>query len=285
VTRGRVLTAAFVVALLAAGCGRLGVGLPNCETSPNSPTTAVVLSLQAVPTADYSPCINSLKLGWDEVEFRVESGLARLTIGREFSSFLDVRLTPTCEIGGAVEVPSELPDIDRFESVTQVSTEIRVTIIPTGERPRIHALALVRDELAGTTVNHRPVVFTVDEDIDFPVLQRVNKALFTDQYVWIISDLDIEEDTLEMRMTPDGEGARGLRIGEALDRIEHMTPEASYRGQWFFVFNGGCITYDFDAAGRVAQTIEADAEEALGFYPNIELRRAARRAGYQLLDE
>ena len=36
-------------------------------------------------------------------------------------------------------------------------------------------------------VNERPVVFSIDDDIDFSVRTRVNKALFTDQFVWIIA--------------------------------------------------------------------------------------------------
>jgi hypothetical protein len=278
----RMLIAVAGFALLGVGCGPVGLGLPSCETPPNNPTSAVVLAAQAVPEADYGPCVNSLKLGWDEVGFQVESGMVRLTIGREFDSFLDVRLTASCDVAGATAMSSGLPDIERYESVSEeVGSEIRVTLIPTGERPRIHALALAR-ELSGMTVEDRPVTFTVDEDIDFSARQRVNKALFADQYVWIISDLDIEEDTLEMRMTPAGEGARGLSVDEALDRIEDLTPETSYRGQWYFVFHGGCITYDFDASGVVAQTIAKDVEDALGFYPNVELKRAARRAGYEL---
>lgn len=278
------LAVATLTVLLSAGCGRLGVGLPSCETSPERPTTAVVLAAQAVPGAAYGPCINSLKLGWDEVSFDVESGEARISVGREFGSFLDVTLTPSCDVEDAVAVPSEIPGVERYEAVTRIDREIRVTLIPTGERPRIHALALAKD-LAATTIHDRPVVFSVDEDVDFSVRQRVNQALFTDQYVWIINDLDTEEGTLELRRSAAGEGARGLGVHEALERIEDMTPDVSYRGQWYFVFAGGCITYDFDAKGRVADTIESDAAEAFGLYPNDELRDAARRSGFDLTGE
>ena len=157
-------------------------------------------------------------------------------------------------------------------------------MIPTGERPRIHALSLVKD-LAGARIDGRAVVFTVDEEIDFSVRTRVNAALFTDHYVWIINDLDIEEETIELRRTTEGEGARGLSVHEAMDRIEDMTPEVSYKGQWYLVFNGGCITYDFDAEGTVATTVAEDAAQAIGLYPNAELREAGRNAGYEILEE
>ncbi len=284
----RLVLVVTAIALVTAGCGRLGLGLPACDTGTSSPTGASVLTLQAVPRADYAPCLNSLKLGWDHVEFEVQSDLMSLEFGRqrelEFQPFLEVRLTPSCDVGDAVEVPSGMDDIDRFDDITQVTDEIRVTIVPDGERPRIFANGLAGD-LAGVRIEDRPVVFAVDEDIDFSVRSRVNKALFSDQYVWIVNDLDIDEGTLEVRSTPDGEGARGLEVDEALHRIEEMTPEVSYRGQWYFVFNGGCITYDFDAKGAVATTIEQDAVEAIGFYPNNELREAGRRAGYEIIGE
>ncbi len=276
------------VALLSAGCGRLGLGLPACDTAANNPTTASVITAQAVPKADYAPCLNSLKLGWDEVDFEVESDLMTLEFGRktelEFQSFLEVRLTPSCDVGDAVPVPSGMDDVERFDNIEQVTEEIRVTIIPDGERPRIFAQSLA-DDLAGARVEDRPVTFSVDTDIEFSVLSRVNKALFADEYVWIINDLDIDEELLELRRTPEGEGLRGIKVSEALHFIEDMTPEVSYRGQWYYVFNGGCITYDFDAKGTLATTIEQDAAETIGFYPNAELREAARRAGYELVDE
>lgn len=278
------LALVVVPALLAAACGNVGVGLPGCQTPLANPAEATLLALQAVPTADYAPCLNSLKLGWDEVDYEVESGMARIEIGREFSSFLEVRLTESCDVGDAVEVPSDVEDVTRYESITAVGSEIRVTLIPTGERPRIHALTLAA-EMAGARVDGRPVVFTVDEEIDFEVRTRVNAALFTDQYVWIINDLDIEEGTLELRRTAQGEGARGITVHEAMDRIEDMTPEVSYKGQWYQVFNGGCITYDFDAEGTVATTVAADAAQAIGLYPNAELREVGRDAGYEILEE
>ena len=280
----RVAGILIVVALLGTGCGR-GVGLPSCETATSNPDSATLLALQAVPTADYAPCLNSVKLGWDEVDYEFESGMVTIEIGREMSAFLEVRLTEACDIGSAIPVPSGMPDVERYEAIDQVVSDIRVTIIPTGERPRIHALMMAED-LEGVRVEDRPVIFTVDEEIDFSVLTRVNDALFTDDYVWIIDDLDTEEDTLEMRRSANSdEGARGLSVEEALHRIEDMTPEVRYKGQWYLVFNGGCITYDFDAKGTVAETIAGDVEDAIGLYPNGELREQGRRYGYELIDE
>ncbi len=275
----------LAVAVLMSGCSnRIELGLPACDTPPTDPSGANVLVAQAVPRAAYAPCINSLKLGWDEVELHVESGRASLEIGREFNSFLEVSLTETCDVSSATAVTSELEGVSAYEELTVIRPEIGVTIIPTGERPRLHALMLA-DQLAGTRLDDRPVQFSVDENIDFEVMTRVNDALFDDSYVWIINDLDVEEGTLEMRMTAGGEGARGLEVGSALDRLEDLVPEVAYEGQWFFVFEGGCITYDFDADGTVAATLAEDASEAIGFYDNAALIEAGRRAGYTLIEE
>ncbi len=270
--------------LLITACGRLGTGLPGCRTPASEPNAATVLSLQAVPEAEYAPCINSLQLGWDEVDFEVERGLALLEFEHGIESFLEVRLTPSCDIGGATEVPSGIEGVSRYENVYQVTDAIHVTIIPDGERPLTYADSLAAD-LAGAHVDDRPVVFKVDSDIEFSVRSRVNKALFSNQFVWIVNDLDIDEGTLEMRATPDGEGARGIEVDDALDRIEDMSEEIQYRGQWFFQFEGGCITYDFDAEGTLATSIAEDAEATLGFYPSAELRDAARDAGFDLIGE
>ena len=280
----KAVLAGVVMTLLLSACGRLGTGLPACDTPSNDPNSATVLTLQAVPEAAFSPCVNSIPLGWDEVEFDVESDLMRLELGREFSSFLEVRLTPSCDVSSATETASEVAGIARYESINEVKDEIRVALIPNAERPQIYARTLM-EQLEGARVDDRPVTFTIEDDVDFSVRSRVNKALFTNDYVWILGDLDIDEGTLEMRATPDGEGWRGIEVDDALDLIEEMTPEVRYEGQWFFVFEGGCITYDFDAEGNVASTVAEAASAAIGFYSNAPLRDAAEDAGYRLVDE
>ena len=280
----RAALVALVSALLLTGCGRLGTGVPACDTPTSNPSSATVLTAQAVPKAAYAPCINAIPLGWDEVEFDVERGKMRLELGREFSSFLDVTLTPACDIVDAFEVRSEIDDIARYEAIDEISNEIRIAIIPNAERPRTHAIALL-EQLVGARVDERPLVFSLDEDFESSARSRVNRALITNDYVWIIGDLDVDEGTLEMRSTPEGEEMRGLEVDEALDLIEDLAPDVRYQGQWFFVFEGGCITYDFDASGNVAASIADDVEAALGFYATAPLHAAAEDAGYRLFDE
>ena len=252
-------------AVLLASCSRLGVGDPECEPVVQNPTPAMVLSLQAVPTAKYAPCINSMQLGWDNLEFEAESGRASfsLTLANAMAPFFIATLTETCDIGNATPAPH--PFVEKYESIHSVGSDIDVTIIPSAERPLIHART-VAEELAGVRVDGRRVLFTVDTDTTFAVRTRVNRALMTSQFVWIISELDVNENTLEMRSTPEGEGARGLSTSEAMRRIEELAPEVVYEGNWYFEFEGGCITYEFDGQDTVAETIADDVMTSIGFF-------------------
>jgi hypothetical protein len=270
--------------LLLASCGRLGVGTPECEPVVQNPSSAMVLTLQAVPTAQYGPCINSLQLGWDSFAFEAENGRASFAISRDtdLAPFFTATLTETCDIGDATPVPHPL--VEKYESIDSVESDVEVTIIPSAERPLLHARTLTED-LAGVRVGGRPVVFTIDRDITFAVRTRVNRALMTSQFVWIISELDVNEDTLELRRTPEGEGDRGLSVGTALQKMAEQVPEVVYEGNWYFLFEGGCITYEFDAKGTVAGTLAEDVEASIGFYPLTELRKFGRGLGFEFVSE
>ena len=277
-TRRVVLVSAIVV--LAAGCGRLGTGLPGCGASPQEPSSATVLAVQALPEATYSPCLNSLELDWDEVEFSAERGTVRLEFERGTETFLEVELAATCDIGDATEVRSRRDDVKRYEDVYAVEDEIRLTIVPDGELPRTHALSLAA-QLNGSVIEHRPLIMTVDVATDDPVRDRVDEALATSDFLWVIGDLDIDEGTLDMRSVSDGEWQRGIELDDALDEIEDSVEEIQYRGNWYLVFDGGCITYSFDVDGKLAVDIARQADAAIGLYRNGDLIDAARDAGFE----
>lgn len=277
--------------LLLPSCGRLGLGIPECEPVVQSPTAAMVLSAQAVPTAEYAPCINSLQLGWDNIDFEVESGRTSFSIIRAIEPFFTATLTEKCDIGDATPAPyasllesflqSRPEDIEKYESIHSIGSDLRVAIIPSAERSLTYANTLAQ-ELAGARVDGRRLRFIVDPDINSAVRTRVDSALTRSQFVWIISELDVHEGTLELRRTPEGEGDRGLSIDEAMLRIEELAPEVVYEGNWYFVFEGGCITYEFDAQGTVAETVADDVTSSLGFYPLAELRQLGRENGFDV---
>lgn len=272
--------AVAAIALLLASCGRLGMGIPECEPFAKNPSGAMILSVQAVPTAEYAPCINSLQLGWDNLDFDVESGSASFSISRAIEPFFTATLTETCDIGDATRVSHPL--VEKYESIHSVGSDIEVTIVPSDHAPRFRATTLA-DGLAGVRVDGRPVVFIVDTDIASPVRARVIKALKTSQFVWIVGELDVSEGTLELRRTSEGEGDRGLSTDEAMQRMEELAPEVVYEGNWYFVFEGGCITYEFDARGTVAETIADDVTASLGFYPLAELRELGSKEGFEVV--
>jgi len=268
--------------LAVAGCSSLGLGEASCLPPERGVSSANILTIQAVPTAKYTPCLDELRLGWDTVEWFAEDGRAGIKITRSISPFLTVTLTPSCDVSDAVRVDSEFPDIERYEDIESQAPEIGITIIPSAERPLLSSRLLV-DQLEGTEVDNRAVVFTIDENVDHQVGPRVNQALMSNQYVWVISELDAEEGTVELRSNDPGLTGRGqgVSITEALELIQDSVPDVFYRGDWYFIFEGGCITYEFNAKGRLAETVATDAEDAIGFYPASLVVEVARRQGME----
>lgn len=262
----RLVLIVIAFALASSGCGNLGLGEADCTSPDREVSSANMLTVQAVPTARYTPCIRESRVGWDTVEWFAEDGRAGFRISRSISPFLTAIVTPSCDVSGATRVASGHPDISRYEDIESQTPEIGITIIPSSERALARARVIV-DRLDETEIDGRPVVFTIDEDASDRVRARINLAFLYGQYVWILSELDSEEGKVELRGRNLDEPIRGLTPVEALDEIEDRVPDIFYKGNWYFVFEGGCITYEFDAKGTLAETIAVDAEEVFGFYP------------------
>lgn len=275
-----------VVAVALGACSDLGVGEAACVTPGRDVgadvSKANILSAQAVPTARYTPCLDKLHVGWDTVVWSAkdgESGLRILAVGAWGESrFLTARVTESCDVSEATPVESGYPDIERYEDVESQTVDVAITIVPTGELPLLRARSIV-DDLVGAEIDDRAVALTIDEAIEDPVLPRVNRALSRGDYVWIVDELDAEEGTVELRSDDPLAAGSGLDPDEALDLIEEMVPDAFYRGEWYFTFEGGCITYEFNARGTLAHTVAADAEDALGFFPAWRLDDILRASG------
>ncbi len=268
--------------LVVAGCSNLGLGEASCLPPDRGISSANILTIQSVPTAKYTPCLDELRLGWESVEWFAEDGQAGIKITNSVSPFLIATVTPSCDVSDAVRVDSGFPDIERYEAIESQATEIGITIVPSGERPLLSSRLLL-EELEGTEVDDRPVVFTLDDNIEHQVGPRVNQALLSNQFVWVISELGAEEGTVELCSNDPGLTGlgRGVKTAEALGLIDDSVPDVFYRGNWYFTFEGGCITYDFNAKGRLAETVAADAEDALGFYPASVVVEEARRDGLE----
>jgi hypothetical protein len=279
----RVILGLLLATLLASACGgALGLDQPDCN---DLELNTHFLAAQAVTTAKYTPCIDELRLGWDSVDWYARDGEAGIKFVRGTSPFLTVSVTESCDISDARPArsghPTGYPDIERFEDTESVPIVIRITIIPLGEGPVARAEQLV-EEYGREEIEDRRVIMTIDADLAQDAKSRVDRALANDHYVWIISNLDAAERTIEMRSNNPAVAGTGLRPEKALDLIEDNIPELFFRGSWYFTFEGGCITYDFDAKGILAVTVAEDADDALGFYPAYQLRQFFRDGGFDM---
>ena len=274
----------FAIVLAASGCSSdLGLGEADCSPVARDVSASNILNLQAVPTAKYTPCVNELRLGWDQVDWFAEDGRAGIKILRfsPSSTFLTATVTESCDVSDAAAVESGFADIDRFEDIELQPAGIEIAIVPSGEGPLFSARQLI-DELSGVEVDDRPVTYTIDEAIDQPVSARVELALSQNDYVLIIDEVDAENGTVQLSSNFSAASGHSLDPQQALDLIEEVVPDVFYRGDWYFTFEGGCITYEFDATGHLAETIAEDAEDSLGFYPAHELRRLASDEGFDI---
>jgi hypothetical protein len=130
VTGGRrrwpALLAVLSVALLP-GCVRVNLlssELVACEEGDDGmPSNGVVLMAQAVPTATWVPCLDTMPLGWHLSDMDVDRDTARfwLDSDRDGVRAIEVRLTESCTTDSATEIPSDREGMRRLEQVTQVS--------------------------------------------------------------------------------------------------------------------------------------------------------------------
>jgi hypothetical protein len=131
VTRRGRLTAAAVVALVAAGCGADGTVTLVDATPECQPGRRLAVLAQAVPTAAYVPCIADDESPWRFSSLTVETGRARLSLvyidpeGRSAR----VQLTRRCDTSGASELPPRagLPDVELYRRASTLSPRLAGT--------------------------------------------------------------------------------------------------------------------------------------------------------------
>lgn len=283
------MTRPRIVLLLA---GALVMSACSAELNPNTPpacneealdevATATIMQLQAVPDAAWGPCINELKVGWDYARPIAKRGETTFWLDSDRMSkrFLEVRLQTTCEHPGAVLVESPVEGIDRFVHIQEQPGAIKISIIPVAPRHEAFASGLVAG-LSGRRLEGR----TVEAELAGPddgAPARIQGALAEGRYAIVIDDREMTSDTVELRF-PGGETIDGISLDKALEEVEEELGTPRFRATWFHDFAGGCIVYRFDATGAGAQTVADDVADALGFFDLVELRRAAREAGFDV---
>ena len=265
--------------LALSGCANLGAELPDCLESGAGLPGSIVLAAQAVPTARYGPCIGQLEPGWEANDLRAESGRAWLWLDsdRMGDRFLTVTLQQSCDVSSAVSADSGLDGIDLFLDLETPGAITTLVVVPVAERHLEYAIELV-DQLRDAGLATRGW-----EAFGRPFSERIGGVLESGYVALIVDDADVEARTVAIR-TPDT--PRDEEPGVPLDQVTQRvgTPEGAevYRGQWYFVFEGGCVVYDFNAEGPGSADLENVVGGALDFAPLEQLREIARRDGFDI---
>lgn len=278
----RLVVVICAVALLSAACGeqQLGRRIVACESPSNALGTAMILTAQAVPGADFIPCIEALRPGWRFEHVQARSGQAFFTLDsdRMGVDFLRVTLLASCDVGAAQEVDSDEPEATLSIEVLEERTDFVVVVIPVAERHRSYATS-VAALFTGDVIKGQRVIAALD-DSDQSIADKVASAHGMGRPVVIIDDVEVDTATVSLRRV-GGDEESAMSYSAALEEIEDDVDNPAYRARWFYEFRGGCIRYDIDAEGEGAQSVRRDVARAIGMYPMEELRKLARDAGYR----
>ena len=274
-----VVAAALVVVF--AGCSSdLGRGVPACDSGSNS----LVLSVQALPDTEYVPCVNGLFTGWDYVDLEAETGRSVfwLDSDRMGMRFLQVDLAMSCDARTAEQVTTDEEGVPLLRDVTE-EVAVTVTVIPEGRSAETFAYSsqVVLDFEEIDEIEGRELVVVADAS-NTPTASRVERALAAGDVVVVLSVRDAEEETMTMIIPQTGQERSGLSFDDAAEFLEDNVDPPSYRGNWYYLFDNGCVTYTFDAQGPGVETIESDVEAALGLFDAEVLRQSARDAGFDI---
>ncbi len=275
----RRLLAMVVLALGLSACTNLGAELPRCLESGVSLPGSLVLEAQAVPTARYGPCLAELEPGWKANDLRAESGRAWLWLDsdRMGDQFLTVTLQQSCDVGTATTAESGLEGIDLYLDIATPDTIATLVVVPVAERHLEHAIELVsRMRDAGLAARGW-------EAFGRPFSERVAGVLEAGYVALIVDDADVEDGTVAIR-TPEAprDEEPGLVFDQIVQRFETAEGAEVYRGDWYYVFEGGCVIYEFDAEGPGSADLGNVVDEALDFAPLEQLREIARRDGFDI---
>ncbi|MEE9205679.1 MAG: hypothetical protein V3U50_01715 [Acidimicrobiia bacterium] len=278
-SRRMVLLVLFFLA--AAACSdRLGRDTPECAAGV---TNSVVMQIQAVKGTHFVPCINDLKAGWTFNHVEAQSGLATFNIDsdRIGEPFVTIRTTATCDVSGAEPAISDERPIELYKDIVQ-DFRVRIVVVPEG--PTEATLAAARSVVVdsfGLRLRDRAVSIGVNVT-EGPTGDRIAAAHADGAHVITISIRDAEEGTVSLLLANESEEQIGGRLVDAIDEIEDRVSPPSYRGSWFYVFEGGCVEYRFDAAGPGVETVAGDVQGSFGFVDAEAIRQMARDAGYKL---
>lgn len=283
----RRLAAVAVAALAAAGCStELGRTTPECDT--DAIDSATIISAQSVAGAAYVPCVDELRPGWSYEHLQARRGQTRfwLSSDRVGQRFLEVTFEASCDLSGAVEVPSDEVGITRWAEDVEEDLFVEVVVIPEGDDQELRGYAdEVAREIGAGRVEKRLVRARVDAS-DRPTLDRIESALDDGAAAVLVGPRELEEGTVEVHLrrgrSPEITVWKDVDPDEAVEEIAEPLGDPTYRAVWYYPFEGGCVTYRFDAEGIGAEHIAYDVMEALGFRDLAPIREIGESAGYEV---
>ncbi len=181
-------------------------------------------------------------------------------------------LRATCDPSDAETRIVGVEGVERLAEVDRHAGLVRVVVVPVAPRHEERA-----DQVAATLqTGLRPgrtlqaVVSVGDESASV----RIEEALQDGDAVVVIDDREVADGTLEVRR-PGHDPTVGVSLSTAVAEIEEVLPEVGYVATWYDRFDGGCITYRFNAHGPGAESVAADVDRALGLFPLWRLRELA----------
>lgn len=241
------------------------------------------MQIQALPGADFGPCLNELEPGWTYHHMQHQTGKVSfwLDSDRLGDRFVTVDLKESCDPGSAAVRPHPNDNIRRFVEATEEIQPVDVVIIPLTDFALDYA-AEVGVDLAGFFVRGRPLRPRLD-DGSAPAADRIANGLAGGAFVVAVDDVDTRQGSLQLRV-PGGEDAFGASPADAIEIIEDNVEEGSYHATWFHQFEGGCVTFEFDAEGPGVEDLVNDVERTVNFVDLADLKSQAAQAGL-ILDE
>ena len=175
----RRLAALLLLAAATAGCSE-GIqlvgdaaGLPRCVPTARDAVGGMVVMAQSVPSATWLPCVRQVPPGWTFYALLPDDAgtTIRFMSDRDGENALTVLLRRDCDLTGASEVPSEQPEMRRWERVTRITSGYG------GERHYVFSGGCVtfRFDLRGST-RAEPVA-AVSESLAFLSRQKLDEMV------------------------------------------------------------------------------------------------------------
>jgi hypothetical protein len=114
-------------ALLLTGCTLtpqdVGVTV-ECRSTDRVTNSTIIAMAQSVPTATLIPCLRLLPAGWNLADLDVRRGKSRFVLAsdRDGDHALTVVLSGSCDIAGAVLVPTDEAGTHRYERPLRITS-------------------------------------------------------------------------------------------------------------------------------------------------------------------